>query len=80
MENLNRDLLVLLRTEFMNPDELEQEVSCINDILHYAESPENFCTAHELVVRTKITQKPRKILKAIRQVELAPFYFLINKN
>jgi len=76
----NRDLLVLLKNEFMSQRALDHEVECLNDILRTAESDEQFCVAHELVNRNRITDKPRRILKAIRYSELKPFRFLINKN
>jgi hypothetical protein len=75
-----RDLLVLLKNEFMSQRALDHEVECLNDILRTAESDEQFCIAHELVNRNRITAKPRKILKAIRYSELKAFRFLINKN
>jgi hypothetical protein len=80
MKTPNRDLLVLLRNEFASQRAIEHEVECINYILIQAESPEQFCIAHELVTRSHITSKPIKILKAIRFSELKPFRFLINKN
>lgn len=75
-----RDLLVLLRNEFMSQRAIDQEVDCLNDILHATESDEQFCIAHELVNRNRITSQPKKILRAIRFTELKPFRFLINKN
>ena len=75
-----RDLLVLLKNEFMSQRAIDHEVECLNDVLHTAESDEGFCIAHELVDRNRITDKPKKILKAIKFVELQPFRFLINKN
>jgi hypothetical protein len=80
MKMPTRDLLVLLRNEFMTQRAIDQEVECLNDILRMAESNEQFCIAHELVDRNRITSKVSKILKAIRYVELRPFRFLINKN
>ncbi|MBO9657389.1 MAG: hypothetical protein J7527_01045 [Chitinophagaceae bacterium] len=76
----NRDLLVLLKNEFMSQQAIDHEVECLNDILLIAESDEHFCVAHELVDRNRITSKPARILKAIRFSELKPFRFLINKN
>ncbi len=76
----NRDLLVLLKNEFMSQQAIDHEVECLNDILLIAESDEHFCVAHELVNRNRITSKPTRILKAIRFSELKPFRFLINKN
>jgi hypothetical protein len=80
MKMPTRDLLVLLKNEFMSQRALDHEVECLNDILRTAESDEQFCIAHELVNRNRITAKPRKILKAIRYSELKAFRFLINKN
>ena len=80
MKMPNRDLLVLLKNEFMSKQAIEQEVECLNDLLLNAESTEQFCIAHELVDRNKITTKTKKILEAIRYTELKPFRFLLNKN
>lgn len=80
MKTPNRDLLVLLKNEFASQRAIEQEVETINDILVQAESMEQFCIAHELVERNRITSRPKKILRAVRFSELKPFRFLINKN
>ncbi len=80
MKMPNRDLLVLLKSEFMSPQAIEQEVECLNDMLRCTESDEQFCIAHELVDRNRITSKAKRILKAIRFTELKQFRFLINKN
>ncbi|MCR6722204.1 MAG: hypothetical protein NVV59_18375 [Chitinophagaceae bacterium] len=80
MKMPNRDLLVLLKNEYMSQSAIDHEVECLNHILHDAESNEHFCIAHELVERNYITSRAKKILKAIRYTELKPFQFLINKN
>ncbi len=80
MKMPNRDLLVLLKSEFMSQRAIEQEVECLNDLLRTTESDEQFCIAHELVDRNHITSNAKKILKAIRFTELKQFRFLINKN
>jgi hypothetical protein len=80
MKMPTRDLLVLLKNEFMSQRALDHEVECLNDILRTAESDDQFCIAHELVDRNRITARPKKIKKAIRYSELKPFRFLINKN
>jgi hypothetical protein len=80
MKTPNRDLLVLLKNEFASQRAIEHEVECLNYILIRAESAEQFCLAHELVNRSYITSKPKKILQAIGFAELKPFQFLINKN
>ena len=80
MKTPNRDLLVLFKNEFASQRAIEQEVESLNHILIQAESPKQFCIAHELVTRSYITSKPKKILKAVRFAELKPFCFLVNKN
>ena len=55
MKMPNRDLLVLLKSEFMSPKAIELEVECLNDMLRCTESDEQFCIAHELVDRNRIT-------------------------
>ncbi|MBL7751605.1 MAG: hypothetical protein JNN29_09470 [Chitinophagaceae bacterium] len=80
MKRVNRELLVLLRTALMSKEELELEVAGINRLLKYSFHDDRFCKAHELVANTRITQRKSKILRARRQSELKPFYFLLNKN
>jgi hypothetical protein len=80
MPGPKRDILVIVKDQFLSEQAIEQEVECLNEILRNAESDEQFCIAHELVDRNRITQKPQRILKAIRFTELKPFRFLINKN
>ena len=80
MKTPQRDILVLLRNQFMSEKAIEHHVGQLNKILRNAESPHEFCVAHELVNRNHITSKPHKILDAIRLTELKPFRFLINKN
>jgi len=80
MKPNDRDLLVLLKNEFMSPQAIEQEVEQLNAILLHVEHSSEWCKAHELVHRNRITQKSSKILSAISQPELKPFWFLIGKN
>ena len=80
MKNYNRDLLLLYKTEVYNEDLLQQEVECLHKILLRVERNDMFCMAHELVTRSKITDKAKAILKAIRHSSLKPFHFLLNKN
>lgn len=80
MKMPNRDLIVLLKSEFMSRQAMEHAVECLNDMLRSTESDEQFCIAHELVNRNRITTNPKKILKATRFTELKQFLFLINKN
>ncbi|HYM94544.1 MAG TPA: hypothetical protein VET23_10425 [Chitinophagaceae bacterium] len=80
MHNLQRDILVLIKNELMSQQAIEHEVKCLNGILQYTEMPYRFCIAHELVARNYITSNHEKIIKATRQAQLKPFFFLINKN
>jgi hypothetical protein len=80
MINLNRDIMVMLKHEFMTEHAIQQEVETLNKLLAQTESPESFCTAHELVDRNRITSKTKKILKESHFYNLRPFRFLINKN
>ncbi len=80
MLNSNRDILVLLKNELLTGQDMEHEVEALNTLLKQAESPEAFCTAHELVNRNRITSDPKKILKESRHFLMKPFRFLINKN
>ena len=80
MTNLHRDILVMLKHESMTEDDIQQEVEILNEILAQAESPESFCTAHELVDRNRITSNSKRILRETRHFSLRPFRFLINKN
>ncbi len=80
MNNYNRDLLLLYRTEVFSDDLLQHEVECLHNILRMVENNKTFCRAHELVTKFSITSKPKAIVNAIGSIRLKPFYFLLNKN
>ena len=80
MKTPNRDLLVLLKNEYASQQAIDHEVECLNHILMRVESTEQFCRAHELVNRFRITTRPSRLLRAYRKGELRPFHFLLNKN
>jgi hypothetical protein len=80
MKNYNRDLLLLYNIDVYSEDLLQHQVECLHQLLGNVESNEAFCKAHELAIRSKITNKPKKILKSIDHPQLKPFHFLINKN
>ena len=80
MKDRQRDLLVLLRNEFMSEQAIEQEVENLNSILLEVESTESFCISHELVTRHRITSRKNRIIRATQQIVLPSFYFLLNKN
>jgi hypothetical protein len=80
MKNYDRDLLVLYKADNYNEDLIQHEVECLHQMLLRVECIDVFCIAHELVTRSKITDKVRLIIKAISGPVLKPFNFLINKN
>ena len=80
MKNYDRDLLVLYKADVYNDDLLQREVESLHRILLKVECHDIFCSAHELVKRNTITGKAKSILKAISNIKLKPFFFLINKN
>lgn len=80
MKQKNREILVVVKHDFVSQAALEKEKEWLNEMLIIAETPQQFCTAHELVNRNRITQNKRKILNAVKHSELKPFRFLIGKN
>ena len=76
MPGPKRDILVLLKNEFVSEKELES----LHLLLHTVESPEFFCLSHELVDRNRISSNREKLLKESRYIYLRPFRFFINKN
>lgn len=82
MKTPNRDLLVLVKDEFLNNDEMEFELQQLNQLLLNFETLDNFCLAHEIfdLNRYKIIHNARFIQKVIKQKELKPFEFICNKN
>jgi hypothetical protein len=75
-----RDIMVIVRNEFMSQRALESEIRNINSVLFQAESLRQFCISHELVDRNRITSKENRIQKLFRKTELGTFRFLICKN
>ncbi len=80
MKNYDRDLLVLYKAGKYNDDLLQREVESLHQILLQVERNDVFCRSHELVTRNRITSKTKSIIKAIGNLTLKPFHFLINKN
>ena len=76
----NRELIVLLNQAQLSSQALAQEVEGLHAILAHLENSQVFYNAHELVDRDYITNRVKKIKKAVHFVELKPFRFLINKN
>lgn len=80
MISANRNLLIIIRNEFMTEQAIETEVRCLNHILSFTESSAVFCNVHELVDRYRITNRPNRILSESQFYTLRPFRFLVNKN
>lgn len=80
MKAINREILVVVKHDFVSQSAIEKEMEGLNEICTVIESAKNFCTAHELVNRNRITQNKKKILNAVKYPELKPFVFLITKN
>jgi hypothetical protein len=82
MKTSNRDLLVLVKDEFMNETFMEHELEQLNDLLFHYETIENFCVCHEVfdMNKYKIITKAKFIQQIVRQKELKAFQFICNKN
>jgi hypothetical protein len=82
MKTPNRDLLVLVKDEFLDNDEMEFELQQLNQLLLSFETMDNFCVAHEIfdLNRYKIIHDSKFIQRVIKQKELKPFEFICNKN
>ena len=82
MKSPNRDLLVLLKDEFMSEHAIEREVERLNAMLFNVESFDNISVSHELIDlnKYKIYHDHKIVLQAIKEKELKPFVFLFNVN
>ncbi|MBC7850958.1 MAG: hypothetical protein H7Y31_14545 [Chitinophagaceae bacterium] len=82
MKAPNRDLLVLVKDEFLNSTSMEVELERIHQLLVGFETATNLCQAHEIfdMNRYKILRKQSRIQAIISKRELKPFVFIINKN
>jgi hypothetical protein len=82
MKSPNRDLLVLLKDEYMSEHAIEQEVERLNAMLFHVESNENIAKAHELIDLNKFRIYPqkKKVMQVLQEKELKPFVFLFNMN
>lgn len=82
MKTPDRDLLVLVKDEYMNEKFIENELEQLNEMLFQYETIEKFCAVHEIfdLNKYKIISKPQLMQQLIRQTELKPFQFIFNKN
>lgn len=78
----NRDLLVLVKDDRMNEQEIENEVEKINKMLFHVESLEHICLAHEVIDMNsyKIIEKPHLVRKVLELPSEKAFQFIFNKN
>ena len=79
----NRDLLVMFRQHAMTQQDIDKELSQLNNMLFTTERLDNFVGAHEILDlnRYKIISNPVEIKKMIRQKKLTKsFVFFNNKN
>jgi hypothetical protein len=77
-----RDLLVLSGKISLTPQQLEQEVKSLHELLYSVENLGCFCTANEIVnLNTyKVLRKRHLIEKSVREMETKAFIFVCNKN
>ena len=80
MGKFSRDIILLMKDTRLLQQAIELEVTSLHEMIATVETVDAFCKAHELVARNKITSRKFKMLDAIKQKTLRPFYFLINKN
>lgn len=80
MEGFSKNLVLFFKNGLLYEPAGEQELQLLEKIISTVFSSENFCAAHELVDRNRITSRSKKILKASRHYYLPPFRFLVNKN
>lgn len=80
MSKSSRNLLVIFHHGSLDEQSIRQQAAALQSILHLLRSPENFCAAHELVNRNRITRRKKTILKETKHARLRPFRFLINLN
>lgn len=82
MKTSNRDLLVLVKDEFMNQYQIEMELEQLNSLLFRLETIDSFCVAHEIfdVTKHKVVMNRKKIAQIVHQPELKAFQFICNKN
>ena len=82
MKNPNRDLLVLVKDQFMSEKAIELEVARLNEILYTVESSENICVATEIIDmnRHRIYQTKKQIASTLKEKVYKPFVFINNMN
>jgi hypothetical protein len=82
MKTSNRDLLVLVKNEFLDKQEMEAELEKLNTLLHFSETKDSFCISNELldINKHRIIDSRKEMLEISQQRILKPFRFIFNKN
>jgi len=82
MRASNRDLLVLVKDEFLSSHSMEEELERIHQLLVGFETPGNLCKPLEIfdMNRYKKVTSIKKIQRITSERQLKPFVFIINKN
>jgi hypothetical protein len=82
MNNGGRDLLVLSNKISLTPQQLEQEVKSLHELLYSIENSACFCLANEVFNLNNYTiiRKRHLVEKAVRDMDSKPFIFICNKN
>ena len=82
MNKSNRDLLVLIRQDFGNPEIQEKNMLQLHEMLFNTERLDNFVKAHELIDlnRYKILSGSFELKKWVRKKKNTAFVFLNNLN
>ncbi len=82
MNKSNRDLLVLIRQDFGNPDIQEKNMLQLHEMLFNTERLDNFVRSHELIDlnRYKILSGSFELKKWVRKKKNTAFVFLNNLN
>ncbi|NOT50005.1 MAG: hypothetical protein HOP10_01850 [Chitinophagaceae bacterium] len=76
MQSHSHSLVVFFQQAF----NIEQEEERLYQIVSDTGSTEQFCLAHELLDRNRITSKANKIINELYRKDVRPFRFFINKN
>lgn len=82
MPSMNRDLLVLKRTDHLTEDELNSQLDLLKNVLEPMETWDVFCTVNEVIDINKhrIYRKAHVIRKEVTDNWKKPFLFVYNKN
>jgi len=77
-----RDLLVLSNNSTLTPQQFEQALAMLDEMLYDIEKLSSFCTDTEIINLNnyKILRKPHLIEKSLRDMQTKPFIFVCNKN